>query len=234
MSAHLCILGDYDPKMPTHHALDAARNHAALVLSERVDSEWVATDELNLGDLGSRFQGLWVAPGSPYRDEPRVLAALARARTTNLPTFGNCGGFQFMVLEFAQHVVGLADARHEESGGEVGPTIIRALACSLKGQSEVLTVFPGSLLSRLVGAGPLVGRYFCSYGVDPAYAPALQVAGLRWTSSNPDGEPRSFELAGHRFYLGCLFQPALDSAAEDPNPLIVGFLSEVLSQVPVP
>ena len=135
-----------------------------------------------------------------------------------------------MVLEFARNVAGLVDARHEESEGEGGPTVIRALACSLKGQSEVLTVVSGSLLSRLVGAGPLVGRYFCSYGVDPAYAPGFEVAGLRWTSRNPDGEPRSFEVNGHRFYLGCLFQPALDSEAERPNPLIVGFLNEVLSQ----
>ena len=134
-----------------------------------------------------------------------------------------------MVLEFAQHVGGLPDARHEESDGAGGPRVIHALACSLKGQSEALTVLPGSLLSQLVGAGPLVGRYFCSYGVDPAYAPGLEVAGLRWTSRNLDGEPRSFEIVGHRFYLGCLFQPALDSAAESPNPLIVGFLNEVMA-----
>lgn len=227
---NVCILGDYDPAMPTHRALDLARDHAALALSAHITFEWVATGALNLSDLGTRFQGLWVAPGSPYRDESRVLSALQRARTTDLPTFGNCGGFQFMVLEFARNVVGIEGARHAESPQDSGsgPVVIVPLACSLKGLTETLTVVPGTKMGRLMGSGTMLGRYFCSYGVDPAFGPALLAAGLVWTSTDAQGHPRSFELPGHRFYLGCLFQPALDSEAGRPHPAIVGFLREVL------
>lgn len=229
----ICILGDYDPAMPTHRALDAARDHAASTLAMPITFEWVATDALNLGDLGTRFQGLWVAPGSPYRDEARVLAGLQRARTIDLPTFGNCGGFQFMVLEFARNVAGIEGARHAESSGDTrsGPAVIAPLACSLKGLSETLTVVSGTKLARLVGSGTMLGRYFCSYGVDPAYSPRLEASGLVWTSTDAQGHPRSFELPGRRFYLGCLFQPALDSEAGRPHPVIVGFLKHVLRPI---
>jgi CTP synthase (UTP-ammonia lyase) len=230
MMPTICILGDHDPAMPTHRALEAARNHAAAALSRPVSFEWVATDALNLDDLGTRFQGLWVAPGSPYRDEARVLRALTRARESDLPSFGNCGGFQFMVLEFARNVAGVTGARHAESEkveGDNGPTVVSPLACSLKGLTETLMVIPATKLAGLVGSGSIVGRYFCSYGVNSAFGPPLERAGLVWTSFNAEGEPRSFELPSQRFYLGCLFQPALDSEAGRPNPVIVGFLNEV-------
>jgi CTP synthase (UTP-ammonia lyase) len=223
----ICILGDYDAKMPTHRALDNSREEALTGLTGEMLFEWVATDELSLADLGSRYQGLWVAPGSPYRDEARVGAALMYARRNQLPTFGNCGGFQFMVLEFARNVAGLDDAYHAESESGPGDEVIAPLACSLKGQTEPLIVAAGSRLAEVVGAGTMTGHFFCSYGIGPSYVPVLEKAGLVWTSRNTEGQPRSFELPGHRFYLGSLFQPALDSEAGRPNPLIRAFLEEV-------
>jgi len=227
MNRHICILGDQDPTQQARRAIDIARDHAAGRLAVAPTFEWVATDELNLADLGTRFQGLWVTPGSPYKDEARVAEALTLARTTGLPTFGNCGGFQHMLLEFARNVAGIAGARHAENQPGPGPVVIAALACSLKGLTEELTIVPGTKLEGFVGVGPLVGRYFCSYAVDEAFVPILEASGVRWTSF-ADGQPRSFELPDHRFFLGCLFQPALDSQQDRPNPVIQGFLSEVM------
>ena len=228
MTPHICILGDLDVDEPARRAIEGARYHAASRLAAAPTFEWVGTDELNVADLGTKFQGLWVAPGSPYRDEARVEAALTRARTTDLPTFGNCGGFQHMLLEFARNVAGVTGARHAENQRGPGPAVIAALACSLKGLTEELTVVPGTKLAALVGEGALVGRYFCNYAVDLAFVPVLEAAGLVWTSFAPDDQPRSFELPGHRFSLGCLFQPALDSRSDRPNPVIAGFLNEVM------
>ena len=228
MTPHICILGDLGLDEPARRAIDAARHHAAPRLAAAPTFEWVATDKLNVADLGTKFQGLWVAPGSPYLDEARVEAALTQARTTDLPTFGNCGGFQHLLLEFAQNVAGVAGARHAENQRGPGPEVISLLSCSLKGLTEELTVVPGTKLAALVGEGAVMGRYFCNYAVDPAFVPVLEAAGVVWTSFTPDGQPRSFELPGHRFFLGCLFQPALDSQADRPNTVIHGFLTEVM------
>ena len=227
MKNHVCILGDLNPGEQARSAIDAARSHTVAGLRSAPTFEWVATDRLDLDDLGTRFQGLWVTPGSPYRDEDRVAAALTLARTSNLPTFGNCGGFQHMLLEITRNVAGVAGARHAENQTGPGPVVIAALACSLKGLTEELTIVPGTKLAAFVGEGSLVGRYFCSYAVNEAFVPALAQAGVQWTSFAGD-QPRSFELPGHRFYVGCLFQPALDSDRDRPNPVIAGFLREVM------
>jgi CTP synthase (UTP-ammonia lyase) len=47
-----------------------------------------------------------------------------------------------------------------------------------------------------------------------------------FTAFSASGEPRAFELRAHRFYNGTLFQPALDSTPENPNPLLVSFFNK--------
>jgi CTP synthase (UTP-ammonia lyase) len=50
----------------------------------------VASDLLAAGavDRLAGFDGLWIAPGSPYRSEEGALNAIRLARETRLPLFG--------------------------------------------------------------------------------------------------------------------------------------------------
>lgn len=44
-----------------------------------------------------------------------------------------------------------------------------------------------------------------------------------FTAFSTEGEACAFELRGHRFFKGTLFQPSLDSTSENPNLLILDF-----------
>jgi CTP synthase (UTP-ammonia lyase) len=84
------IIGDYDPEYPMHRATNAALEAAGRGLDIGVDYEWVATDSVAPGDEGrlARFDGLWAAPGGPYRSLEGALWGIRFARERGIPYVG--------------------------------------------------------------------------------------------------------------------------------------------------
>ena len=96
------LLGDRDLAYVTHRELDAA----LAVFPSWAHGAWVPTD----GDVKAGLDavdGVWVVPGTPYRDDDAVYAAIGRARESGLPLLGTCGGFQYAVVELARGMAGL-------------------------------------------------------------------------------------------------------------------------------
>jgi CTP synthase (UTP-ammonia lyase) len=84
MAAAVGIVGDFDPKNPTHGFTNEALGHL------RLTYEWVPTEEVPAAAaprLG-RYAGLWIAPASPYRDMDGALAAIRYARERGVPLVG--------------------------------------------------------------------------------------------------------------------------------------------------
>jgi CTP synthase (UTP-ammonia lyase) len=130
------IIGDYDPSFEPHRATDQALVHAASVLAPESEANWLPSDSLDrsagMTALLS-YNGLRVAPGSPYRSMDGVLGPIRFARESSLPLLGTCGGFQHMVLEYARNVLGFADAAHAEYDPYASKLFISQAACSLAG-----------------------------------------------------------------------------------------------------
>ena len=85
------ILGDFDPEFRSHHATNAALQHAAAKLGLRAESDWLPTPSL-VGPAGersmARYDGLWASPGSPYKSFEGMLRGIEFARTRNWPFVG--------------------------------------------------------------------------------------------------------------------------------------------------
>ena len=75
----IAIVGEYRADNETHRATSVALASA--------DTAWVTTDELDVERLRG-FDGVFVAPGSPYRDECAALAAIRHARERGVPLVG--------------------------------------------------------------------------------------------------------------------------------------------------
>ena len=60
------------------------------------------------------------------------------------------------------------------------------------------------------------------------YVDALKSSGLKITAISNDGQVRAFEIENHPFFVGTLFQPALTSTMEEPNPLIISFVRQCI------
>jgi CTP synthase (UTP-ammonia lyase) len=222
------IIGDYDPAKETHVATSTALQHAAGSLDQEVESVWIPTDSIGSGDAAifNDFNGLLIAPGSPYRNMQGALLAITHARTHNVPLLATCGGFQHVIVEVARNVLGIKDAEHAESVPDAQHPVITPLACSLVGQSGVVTVHPASRAAGAYGqATESTERFFCSFGMNPAYVDAFVHAGLAISGSDQRGEPRIVELPELRFFLATLFVPQTTSTRQRPHPLLVAFVA---------
>jgi CTP synthase (UTP-ammonia lyase) len=135
------VVGDYQPTYEPHTATNAAVRHASNVLGLSAKTNWVGTEEVVEGgsEVLEGYDGLIVAPGSPYRSQQGALAAIEYARVHDLPLLGTCGGFQHVVLEFARNVLGFADAQHAEYDPYASRLFVTPLSCSVAGQ--VMTVY---------------------------------------------------------------------------------------------
>ena len=223
---YIALLGEYDSTFTPHVATGSAIRHSSVVLGTAIKGEWLSTQDVD-ESLFSRYSGLWVAPGSPYKNLEKTLWALEHARKNNVPCFGTCGGFQHMVLEYARNVLHYPDAQHAEYDPHASTLFIARLACSLAGREMELKFESGSRVAEIYGSTSAVEEYYCNFGVDPGKVGLLASSGLRISGSDSEGEVRVIELPNHRFYLGTLFVPQMRSTERQPHPLVTAFVQAV-------
>jgi CTP synthase (UTP-ammonia lyase) len=222
----IALLGDFQPDSELHAATTGAIAHARQDLGLDVHAEWIATQAANSAML-AQFSGIWVAPGSPYRNMQNVLAAIEHARKHGIPCLGTCGGFQHMILEYARNVLQFADAQHAEYDPNASRLFISRLSCSLVGRKMQLRFAAGSQAANIYGKLQATENYYCNFGVNPDYVGMLTGGPLVVSGSDAEGEVRVIELPGHPFFVGTLFVPQARSTAAAPHPLVSAFLSSI-------
>jgi len=222
------LVGDFSEKIHTLVALNKAIEHVKPHLHFQLDAIWIPTNTITESFLAQHtHQGFWVVPGSPYDNDIGVYKLIQWSRENDFPLLGTCGGFQYMLVEYARTVMGFANAGHAETESEEHQLIISKLSCSLKSSTEQIRITDKqSWLYSTLKTDTITGHFNCSYGVNPVYHNILNQYPLTFTAFSPSGEPRAFELKAHRFYSGTLFQPPLDSTPEKPNPLIISFFQK--------
>ncbi|WP_329333402.1 hypothetical protein OG866_09845 [Streptomyces sp. NBC_00663] len=228
-TARIALVGDRSPDVASHARipllLDALAERDRLVL----DAYWIPSEEAAAEDAVSGFDAVWVLPGSPYRSEEGVLAAIRTARVTGIPFLGTCGGFQHALLEYARDVCGLARVAHAENDPDADDFLIEPLACSLVGHEGVVTIEPGSLAQSVIGSERTVERYFCAYGPS-RHLDTLRAHGLRFSGYDEDGHVRIVELPEHPFFLASLFQPELSGDGSRPHPMVRALARAAVAQ----
>jgi CTP synthase (UTP-ammonia lyase) len=79
------VVGDYNPDNHTHQATDAGLGHAGIAF------QWVATTDVDPDRPHERlggFDGLVIAPSSPYQSMAGALAAIRFSRERGVPLVG--------------------------------------------------------------------------------------------------------------------------------------------------
>lgn len=105
----MAALGDRNPTYLTHREIDAALR----LMPDDVECEWIATDSGQARDLGE-FHGVWLLPGTPYRDDRSAYRAIRHCVEARTPFLGTCGGFRYACVELSR-MAGVIGAAHAES-----------------------------------------------------------------------------------------------------------------------
>jgi CTP synthase (UTP-ammonia lyase) len=170
------IIGDYTPDNPTHMATNEGIQHAAELLGGcSFETSWLATDQ---PQLFHEYHGLLCSPGSPYKSLPGALDGIQYAREQKIPFLGTCGGSQHLILEYARNVMGIREAAHAETDPYASCLFITPLSCSLVGRTMEVRVKPGTQAAGIYRNIQVTEKYYCNFGLNPAYQERLVRAGL--------------------------------------------------------
>ncbi|MEL6158717.1 MAG: CTP synthase [Cyanobacteria bacterium J06627_32] len=229
MKPLVVILGEYSPMFKPHAATDAAIAHACKRLSLSINSKWVSTEDISR-PLLETVSGIWVAPGSPYKNMDKTLEAIRYARENHVPCLGTCGGFQHIILEYARNVLCYKDAQSQENDPYASQLFISQLVCSLAGRTMRLKFQKGSQISRIYSSLSAEEEYYCNFGVNPEYVSTLTSSSLSIVGSDDEGEVRVIEIPTHPFFVGTLFVPQTRSKPDMPHPVVTAFLKAAVQQ----
>jgi len=235
------ILGDFNPEFRSHHATNEALQHASATLNMPVESGWISTPsvlEPNAQKMLESFDGIWAAPGSPYKSFDGMLKGIEFARRRDWPFLGTCGGFQYALIECARNVLGIKDADTAENNSGSKNIVIYLVACAvpdraqdapkLSGPIPEIRLRPGSYLQSFYMKDTVAEEFFCNFEVNPDYEWAAMEAGFPVVARGPQGEIRAIESPTHLFYIATLFQPQLSSKPKKPHPLVLAFVQAAM------
>ncbi|MFT4145098.1 MAG: hypothetical protein QM644_11645 [Mobilitalea sp.] len=221
------IIGDYDGR-PSHIATEAALKHSANMLELELEYNWLSTStfDSSVQELHN-YDGLWGAPGSPYKSMNGALNAIQFARENNYPYLGTCGGFQHAVIEFGRNVLHINALEDINFDPYVPNDYISALSCSLVGQSRNITIDKDWGLYDIYGCTEITEKYNCSFGLNKDFQSILMEHGFKVVGFDENEEARIMTIEKHPFFIATLFQPQLSSTLENPHPLINEYLLSV-------
>jgi CTP synthase (UTP-ammonia lyase) len=231
------IFGEYDPDSPTLPFIEKSIHHASSDLKIAVEVQWLPTDSLLDPELEKKleaFDGLWAAPGSPYKSFDGMLRGIEFARRRDWPFLATCGGCQYTLIECARNVLGIKDADSAENNSGSKNIVIYPVACAvpdrkpnapkLSGKIPEIRLRPGSYLHSFYKKDVVTEEFFCNFEVNPEFEWAVIEAGFPIAARGPRGEIRAIESSTSRFFVATLFQPQLSSKPGKPHPIIVEFL----------
>jgi CTP synthase (UTP-ammonia lyase) len=217
----IVALGDRTPAYLTHREIDAT----LALLAATVDIGWVATDSAEARAQLDSAHGIWLLPGTPYRDDDAARAAIHHCLDTGTPLLGTCGGFQYICVELARSRAGVISAVSAELYPDAEAAVVAPLACTLYGEIRTVTPVAGTRLAAICGADPFEGHHHCGYGLADAFVPVLEAAGVVISAHAPDAGVEGIELPDHPFFLATAFQPQVGSSATGSvHPLITALL----------
>ena len=166
------LVGKYVQLHDAYLSVAEALRHAGFALGAVVDIRWIDSEtvtEEDWDDLLSPLDGILVPGGFGDRGIRGMILAAQYAREHRVPYLGICLGMQIAVIEFARHVLGIADA----DSGEFAPECSHKVIDFMPGQSEDIdkggTLAPGQLPlcdRRRNDHGPVLWKH-----TDPGAAP---------------------------------------------------------------
>jgi CTP synthase len=239
----LGIMGKYAALRDAYASIDKAIEHASTHLSADLDVQWTDTSDLTrervVRHFGKHTVNAMIVPGGfGDRGVEGKIACVEYARENSIPFLGICLGFQVAVIEYARHVLGLAEANSTEFDGACAESVISELPEQKKiegmggtmrlGAQDVL-IEPDTLAAWLYdGRSTIRERFRHRFEVDPAYLDRLTEAGMRFSGRHPEHpimQVLELPRAAHPYFIAAQFHPELTSRPLRPQPMFMGLIA---------
>ena len=242
-TTRIALVGKYVKLHDAYLSVAEALRHAGYELGTHIKIKWVDSEHIteeNVTEILGDVDGIIVPGGFGDRGIEGMITAVEYAREKDVPFFGICLGMQIAVIEYARHVLGLADA----NSGEFDEQCAHKVIDFMPGQSEDVDkggtlrlgsypcqIAEGTTMARCYGKSLIAERHRHRYELNNDYREALSSAGLTLSGQSPDGNLiETVELTARPFYVGVQFHPEFKSRPNDAHPLFVDFVKASLAK----
>ena len=245
----IALVGKYVDLPDAYLSVTEALRAGGFAHRARVEIRWVTSDDCatpaGVDKALSGVDGVLIPGGFGVRGIEGKLGAASYARRRQIPALGLCLGLQCMVIEAARELADLTGANSTEFDPDTPHPVIATMADQVDvvaGERDMggtmrlgaypATLRPGSLAAECYGSVEVSERHRHRYEVSNSYRERLELAGLVFSGTSPDGRLVEFvELPRevHPFYVGTQAHPELKSRPTRPHPLFRAFARAALA-----
>ena len=246
----IALVGKYIDLPDAYLSVGEALRAGGFANDAKVNLRWVPSDECATEAGAARMLGdvdaICVPGGFGIRGIEGKIGALRYVRERGIPTLGLCLGLQCIVIEYARHEAGIADASSTEFDANTAAPVIATMAeqqAFVDGAGDLggtmrlgtypASLTPGSIVAEVYGSDKVEERHRHRYEVNNAYREQIAAAGLSFSGTSPDGTLVEFvELPRdvHPYYVATQAHPELKSRPTRPHPLFAGLVKAALQR----
>ena len=240
---HIGLIGKYVELQDAYLSVVESLKHAGFHHGAKVQIEWIQAEDVQglLADdrLGS-LDGIVIPGGFGARGIEGKIRAAEFSRLNNIPCLGLCLGMQVMTIEFARHVLGLADANSTEFDTTTQNPVIDLMNdqrdVTDKGGTMRLGAYyavleSGTKVAAAYGDPVVSERHRHRYEFNSSYRQRFEAEGLICSGISPDKRLVEFvELNNHPFWVGTQAHPEFKSRPDRPHPLFRELIGAALKR----
>ena len=234
----IAMVGKYVSLPDAYLSVVEALTHGGIHHNVDVDIRWVSADDLSTPAAAERalagVHGILVPGGFGIRGVEGKINAARHARERHVPYLGICLGLQTAVIEFARHVLGLADAHSSEfAPGTPDPVVdlmhdqrdVTDLGGTMRLGVYPCKVADGTNAARAYQEPVVYERHRHRWEVNNRYRAQLAEAGMVFSGLSPDDRlVEMIELADHPWFVATQAHPEFRSRPNRPQPLFRDFV----------
>ncbi|MFN3072379.1 CTP synthase [Acinetobacter sp. TY2] len=252
-TVRVAMVGKYVELPDAYKSVNEALLHAGIQNRVKVEIDYVNAEELeslNEAEVLKNADAILVPGGFGERGTEGKMKAIQFARENGVPFLGICLGMQLAVIEYARHVVGIADATSTEFNRSTKSPLIGLITEWLDERGEVQqrnadsnlggTMRLGAQKSELVagtktaqvyGSEDIIERHRHRYEMNNRYIPVLEDKGMKISGYSPIQRlVETVEIPAHPWFVAVQFHPEFTSSPRDGHPLFASFIDAAKKQ----
>ncbi len=239
---NIFLIGKYTVLKDAYLSVKESLFHAAAEISSKIKITWINSETLTSANIASKLKGsdgILVCGGFGIRGVEGKILSAQYARINKIPYFGICLGMQVAVIEFARHVLNLANANSTEFDPKTAYPVIDILpgkkqnlklggTLRLGESKSILTA--GSLISKIYdNKTEVLERHRHRFEFNNKFLDKFQNHDLIFSGKDSNRSLIEFiELKNHPFFVATQAHPEFNSLPNKPNPMFVAFIKATI------
>jgi CTP synthase len=226
------LIGKYVELQDAYLSVVESLKHAGFHHGAKVEIDWIQAEDVE-GLLASgrldALDGMVIPGGFGPRGIEGKIAAAAYSRENLVPCLGLCLGMQVMTIEYARHVLGMADANSTEFDPSTTHPVIDLMVdqrdVTMKGGTMRLGAYyavlqPGTKVAEAYGETVVSERHRHRYEFNYNFHARFEESGFLCSGTSPDKRLVEFiEMENHPYWVGTQAHPEFKSRPDRPHPL---------------